>query len=89
MLLDDAALVEGPGRGCRGVRPVSPLIQFEGQPGIGLAIRKEVLRLRSATATNMTRGMTAQLDATSRAELLAIRVRIGVEPTRARLEVHR
>lgn len=66
-----------------------PLIQFEGQPGVGLAIRKEVLRLRGAIATSTTRGISAHLDSTSRAELLAILARVGVEPSRARMEVHR
>jgi 4-hydroxy-tetrahydrodipicolinate synthase len=66
-----------------------PLIQFEGQPVAGLAIRKEVLRLRGAIATSTTRGISAHLDAISRDELLSVLTRVGVEPGRSRLEVHR
>jgi hypothetical protein len=48
-----------------------------------------VLRLRGAIATSTTRGISAHLDSTSRAELLAILARVGVEPSRGRMEVHR
>ena len=46
-----------------------PLMRFEFQEGIGMAIRKEVLRRRGALASAATRAPAAQLDATTRAAL--------------------
>jgi len=46
-----------------------PLMRFEFQEGIGMAIRKEVLHRRGALASPATRGPAAQLDATTRAAL--------------------
>ena len=46
-----------------------PLMRFEFQEGIGMAIRKEVLRRRGALATAATRAPAAGLDATTRAAL--------------------
>jgi len=46
-----------------------PLMRFEFQEGIGMAIRKEVLRRRGALATSATRAPGAALDATTRAAL--------------------
>ncbi|HEY2044292.1 MAG TPA: dihydrodipicolinate synthase family protein [Jatrophihabitans sp.] len=66
-----------------------PLIQFEGQPVVGLAIRKEVLRLRGAIASNTTRGISTRLDPTTRDELHAVLDRVGVAPSRSALEIHR
>jgi 4-hydroxy-tetrahydrodipicolinate synthase len=46
-----------------------PLMRFEFQEGIGMAIRKEVLRRRGALATAATRAPAAQLDETTRQAL--------------------
>jgi len=46
-----------------------PLMRFEFQEGIGMAIRKEVLRRRGAIASSATRAPGAALDATTRAAL--------------------
>jgi 4-hydroxy-tetrahydrodipicolinate synthase len=46
-----------------------PLMRFEFQEGIGMAIRKEVLHRRGALASPATRAPAAQLDATTRAAL--------------------
>jgi 4-hydroxy-tetrahydrodipicolinate synthase len=43
-----------------------PLMRFEFQEGIGMAIRKEVLHKRGALASPATRGPAAALDATTR-----------------------
>ncbi|MFI0422966.1 dihydrodipicolinate synthase family protein [Spongiactinospora sp. 9N601] len=62
-----------------------PYIAFEGQPGIGLAVRKEVLRRRGALTTARTRG--AALDAVTVAELDDVLARVGLTPGPDRLEV--
>jgi len=46
-----------------------PLMRFEFQEGIGMAIRKEVLRRRGALSSAATRAPGAGLDATTRAAL--------------------
>ena len=46
-----------------------PLMRFEFQEGIGMAIRKEVLRRRGALSASATRPPAAALDATTRAAL--------------------
>jgi len=46
-----------------------PLMRFEFQEGIGMAIRKEVLRRRGALTTAITRSPGAKLDATTLAAL--------------------
>jgi 4-hydroxy-tetrahydrodipicolinate synthase len=46
-----------------------PLMRFEFQEGIGMAIRKEVLHRRGALASPATRAPAAGLDATTRAAL--------------------
>jgi 4-hydroxy-tetrahydrodipicolinate synthase len=46
-----------------------PLMRFEFQEGIGMAIRKEVLHRRGALASPATRAPAAQLDQTTRAAL--------------------
>ena len=46
-----------------------PLMRFEFQEGIGMAIRKEVLRRRGALTSAATRAPGAALDATTRAAL--------------------
>jgi 4-hydroxy-tetrahydrodipicolinate synthase len=64
-----------------------PLIQFEAQPGIGLAIRKELLRRRGAMDRAFTRGSVRELDAASLEELDDVLARVGVTPGIERMEV--
>lgn len=47
----------------------APLIRFENQPGLNLAIRKEIYRRRGAMATARVRAPGGQLDAGTRADL--------------------
>jgi 4-hydroxy-tetrahydrodipicolinate synthase len=58
-----------------------PLIQFEFQPVVGVAIRKEVLRLRGAISSATTRGIVSSLDPFTFDELVALFERVGVEPS--------
>jgi 4-hydroxy-tetrahydrodipicolinate synthase len=54
-------------------------IRYDGQQGIGLAIRKEVLRRRGAIATAGVRPPGASLDDVTAAELTAILARLGLD----------
>jgi len=53
-------------------------IRYEGQQGIGLALRKEVLRLRGAIATSTARQPGPSLDEVTRRELAEILARLRV-----------
>jgi len=53
-------------------------IRYEGQQGIGVALRKEVLRLRGAIRTSYVRPPGSSLDDVTRAELAAILERSGI-----------
>jgi 4-hydroxy-tetrahydrodipicolinate synthase len=53
-----------------------PLIRYEQQPGIGLAIRKEILHRRGALASPTVRAPGARLDAEDRAELESLLTRV-------------
>lgn len=66
-----------------------PLIAFEGQPGVGLAIRKEVLRRRGALTGISTRGTVpaAGIDDATRAELDDVLARVGIVPGHDPLDV--
>lgn len=55
-----------------------PLIRYEFQPGIGLAIRKEIYRRRGAIATAHVRHPGAQADALIGAELDAVLAACGL-----------
>jgi 4-hydroxy-tetrahydrodipicolinate synthase len=55
-------------------------LRYEGQPGIGLALRKEVLRLRGAIATSVVRQPGPTLDEVTRRELGALLGRLGLLP---------
>jgi 4-hydroxy-tetrahydrodipicolinate synthase len=66
-----------------------PLIQFEGQPVIGLSIRKEVLRRRGVIATSVTRGVSPHIDPVLAEELSAILDQLGLVPSSDRMEVMR
>jgi 4-hydroxy-tetrahydrodipicolinate synthase len=61
-----------------------PLIQFEAQQVIGLAIRKEVLRRRGVFATHRTRGLAPTLDPITLEELDDLLDRLGIEPSAGR-----
>ena len=56
-----------------------PLMRFEFQEGIGMAIRKEVLHRRGALASPATRPPAAQLDAATRAALDRVLAWVGRE----------
>ena len=64
-----------------------PLIQFEAQQVVGLAIRKEVLRRRDIFATHRTRGLTPTLDPVTLEELDELLDRLGVTPGPERFEL--
>jgi 4-hydroxy-tetrahydrodipicolinate synthase len=64
-----------------------PLIQFEGQIGVGLAIRKEVLRRRGVLSCAVTRGTPRIVDALTSGELDDVLRRVGIVPGRAALAV--
>ena len=53
-----------------------PLIRFEFQPGIALAVRKEVMRRRGAIRTAVMRGPSTPLDAGSARELTNLVARL-------------
>jgi 4-hydroxy-tetrahydrodipicolinate synthase len=58
-----------------------PLIAFEAQPIVGLAIRKEVLRRRGAIAHAGSRGLGGPLDCPTIAALEGILERLAIEPS--------
>ena len=53
-------------------------IRYEGQVGVGIALRKEVLRLRGAIRSSYVRPPGPALDEVTRAELAAILERAGI-----------
>jgi 4-hydroxy-tetrahydrodipicolinate synthase len=57
-------------------------IRYEGQAGVGIALRKEVLRLRGAIRSSYVRPPGPALDDVTRAELRAILERAGILETR-------
>jgi len=64
-----------------------PLIQFEGQVGIGLSIRKEVLRRRGAMSHARTRVGRRPIGTDTLDELTEILERVGIRPSIERLVV--
>jgi 4-hydroxy-tetrahydrodipicolinate synthase len=64
-----------------------PYIAFEGQPVVGLGIRKEVLRRRGVIADARTRALRPTLDGTTLAELDDVLDRVGLAPARRPLQV--
>jgi len=63
-----------------------PLIAFEGQPVVGLGIRKEILRRRGALPRGTTRGAPVP-DTETLAELDEVLHRVGLVPSLERLVV--
>lgn len=57
---------------------VASYIRCEGQPGIGRALRKEVLRRRGAIASAFVRPPDPRLDDVTRAESIAMLARLGL-----------
>jgi 4-hydroxy-tetrahydrodipicolinate synthase len=57
-----------------------PLIAFEAQPGVGLAVRKELLRRRGVLSTALLR-TGAELDPVTAAELDDVLGRVGIVPS--------
>jgi 4-hydroxy-tetrahydrodipicolinate synthase len=64
-----------------------PLLQFEAQAAVGLAIRKELLRRRGVIATGRTRGLVPLIDPATGEELDDLLGRLGIEPRAERMEV--
>lgn len=64
-----------------------PLIVFESQVGVGLAIRKEVLRRRGVLEAGLTRGPVRSIDATTANELDDVLARVGLRPSGAPLDL--
>ena len=61
-----------------------PLIRFENQAGINLALRKHVYQLRGAITSSRVRAPFAALDETTKTELAEILARLGLSiPTKA------
>jgi 4-hydroxy-tetrahydrodipicolinate synthase len=63
-----------------------PLIQFEAQPGVGLAVRKELLRRRGVIATATTR-RGLPLDSVTASELDDVLRRLRIVPAREAFSV--
>jgi len=62
-----------------------PLIRYEGQPGLGLAVRKHVLMRRGAIASDAQRAPGTSLSAVARAEVEYLLSRLSRRDPRARL----
>lgn len=62
-----------------------PLIRFEQQPGIGLAVRKYVLMRRGAIASDVQRGPRSTLTPTGRSEVDYLLERLARKDSRAEL----
>jgi 4-hydroxy-tetrahydrodipicolinate synthase len=58
-----------------------PLIQFEAQPVVGLAVRKELLRRRGAISSARCRREATQIDLVTSRELDDVLGRVGIAPT--------
>jgi len=62
-----------------------PLLRYEQQQGVGLAVRKYVLQKRGAIASDAQRKPGSALSATARAEVDYLLSRVARHDTRARL----
>jgi 4-hydroxy-tetrahydrodipicolinate synthase len=62
-----------------------PLIRYEQQLGIGLAVRKHVLKRRGVIASDIQRKPSQPLTATAKAEVDYLLARVGRQDARARL----
>ncbi len=61
-----------------------PLLRYEQQPGLGLAVRKYVLMRRGAIASEAQRAPASRMSAAARAEVDYLLTRLGVHDARAR-----
>jgi 4-hydroxy-tetrahydrodipicolinate synthase len=59
-----------------------PLVRYESQPGLGLAIRKEVLRRRGAIRSALVRSPGPKLSAADHAELTGLMDRLEAKLAR-------
>ncbi|WP_410813367.1 dihydrodipicolinate synthase family protein [Micromonospora sp. 067-2] len=64
-----------------------PYLVYEGQPRVGLGIRKEVLRRRGVLATARSRALNPLPDETTLRELDEVLARVGLVPSAAALQV--
>jgi 4-hydroxy-tetrahydrodipicolinate synthase len=64
-----------------------PLIRYEQQPGIGLAVRKYVLQKRGVIASNAQRKPGSSITATARVEVDYLLSRVARVDRRANLQV--
>jgi 4-hydroxy-tetrahydrodipicolinate synthase len=60
-----------------------PLMRYEQQPGVGLAVRKHVLKLRGAIASDAQRKPSTSLSPTARAEVAYLLSRLARRDSRA------
>jgi 4-hydroxy-tetrahydrodipicolinate synthase len=63
-----------------------PLIRYEQQPGVGLAVRKYLLKKRGVIASDAQRKPASSLSATARAEVDYLLARVARVDQRARLK---
>lgn len=63
-----------------------PLLRYEQQPGVGLAVRKYVMMRRGLLASDTQRKPAAPLSATAKAEIEYLLARLGRIDPRARLQ---
>ena len=61
-----------------------PLMRYEQQPGVGLAVRKHVLRLRGAIGSEAQRKPASALSALARAEVGYLLARLARHDARAK-----
>jgi 4-hydroxy-tetrahydrodipicolinate synthase len=60
-----------------------PLMRYEQQPGVGLAVRKHVLKLRGAIASDAQRRPSSTLSPAARAEIAYLLQRLARHDKRA------
>ena len=60
-----------------------PLMRYEQQPGVGLAVRKHILKLRGAIASDAQRKPATSLSPTARAEVAYLLARLARHDKRA------
>jgi len=60
-----------------------PLMRYEQQPGVGLAVRKHILKLRGAIASDAQRKPSTSLSPTARAEVAYLLARLARHDKRA------
>jgi 4-hydroxy-tetrahydrodipicolinate synthase len=61
-----------------------PLMRYEQQPGIGLGVRKHILKLRGAILSDAQRKPASPLSALARSEVAYLLARLAARDTRAK-----